>query len=350
MDILRYNWAMPQITTRKTPKSVVQSALEDPPVVITVAVVAFEGISPFHLSVPCMVFGEDRSELGVPPFNTLVCATRIGSLSTSVGFNIEVQHGLEALQKAHIVIVPSWHDANLRPPEELLNALRHAHQRGARMVGLCLGAFVLAEAGLLDGKIATTHWSWAQAFSSRYPKVRLDPDVLYIDNGGILTSAGTAASIDCCLFLLRQLCGAEAANRVARRLVVAPHRQGGQAQFIEQPLPASRQDDRLAQVFEWLGQNLGRTHSVDALAERAVMSRRTFTRHFRQATGTTVVQWLLHQRLAVAQRLLESSDCSIEIIAAASGFGSALSLRQRFNAAFNTTPSAYRRQFQGGNG
>ncbi len=344
MDILRYNWAM----NHKNLKPLPQSPLPELSGAITVAVVAFEGISPFHLSVPCMVFGEDRSELGVPPFNTMVCATRTGSLSTSVGFNIEVKHGLEALQEAQIVIVPSWHDANLRPPEELLNALRHAHQRGARMVGLCLGAFVFAEAGLLDGKVATTHWSWAEAFSSRYPKVRLNPDVLYIDNGGILTSAGTAASIDCCLFLLRQLCGAEATNRVARRLVVAPHRQGGQAQFIEQPLAVSRQDDRLAKVFEWLGNNLGQAHSVDALAEHAAMSRRTFTRHFRQATGTTVVQWLMHQRLTHAQRLLESSDCSIEIIAAASGFASALSLRQRFNAAFNTTPSAYRRQFQGG--
>jgi len=314
---------------------------------MTMAIVAFEGISPFHLSVPCMVFGEDRRELGVPHFNTLVCAAGAKSLRTSVGFNIDVKHGLEAIRTADIVIVPSWHDTNVRPPQALLDALHDAHQRGARMVGLCLGAFVLAEAGLLNGKTATTHWAWAHAFSSRFPKVRLDPNVLYIDEGRILTSAGTAASLDCCLYLLRQLCGAEVANRVARRLVVAPHRQGGQAQFIEQPLPASIQDTRLTEVFAWLAQHLQQAHSVDALAERAVMSRRTFTRHFRQATGTTLVQWLLHQRLAMAQRLLETSARNIDIVASECGFGSALSLRQHFNAAFNTTPSAYRRQFQG---
>lgn len=323
------------------------SALTQPTASVTIAIVAFDGISPFHLSVPCMIFGENREELGVPRFNTLVCATAAGPLHTSVGFDIDVKHGLEALDDAQIVIVPSWHDTTRWPPEELLKALQLAHRRGARMVGLCLGAFVLAEAGLLDGKTATTHWNWAHTFSARYPKVRLDPDVLYVDQGDVLTSAGTAASLDCCLHLLRLLCGAELANRVARRLVVAPHRQGGQAQFIEQPLPASRQDDRLAQVFEWVGRHLKETHSVDALAARAAMSRRTFTRHFRQATGTTVVQWLLHQRLALAQRMLESTHVSIEIIASETGFGSALSLRQHFNTAFDTTPSAYRKQFQG---
>jgi transcriptional regulator GlxA family with amidase domain len=347
MDILRYNWAMKPAIKHKPAKPLAQSTLPASSAVITVAIVAFEGISPFHLSVPCMVFGEDRRALGVPLFNTLVCAAEAKALRTSVGFDIEVKHGLTAIRDADIVIVPSWHDTNVRPPQALLDALRHAHRRGARMVGLCLGAFVLAEAGLLDGKTATTHWGWASAFSARFPQVRLDPNVLYIDEGRVLTSAGTAAGLDCCLYLLRQLCGAELANRVARRLVVAPHRQGGQAQFIEQPLPSSHQDERLAHVFTWLAEHLRQTHSVDALAERAAMSRRTFTRHFRLATGTTLVQWLLHQRLALAQRLLETSQRNIEIIASECGFGSALSLRQHFNAAFNTTPSAYRKQFQG---
>ncbi len=170
--------------------------------------------------------------------------------------------------------------------------------------------------------------------------------MLYVEDGNILTSAGTAAGLDCCLYLLRQLCGAEIANRVARRLVVAPHREGGQAQFVEHPLPVSRNDEHLSQVFEWLSRNLARAHSVDSLAERARMSRRTFTRRFRQATGTTVVQWILHQRLAMAQRLLETSSRSIELIAAECGFGTSLSLRQHFNAAFHTTPSAYRKLFQ----
>jgi transcriptional regulator GlxA family with amidase domain len=314
---------------------------------ITVAVLAFDGISPFHLSVPCLVFGEDRRDLGVPKFKLLVCAAESGPLQTSAGFGIATQHGLEALRRAQIVIVPSWRNSGERPPDALLDALRRAHRRGAWIVGLCLGAFVLAEAGLLDGRLATTHWHWAQAFAERYPAVRLDPDVLYVDEGDILTSAGTAAAIDCCLHLLRRLCGAEAANRVARRLVVAPHRQGGQAQFIEQPLPVSRQDDRLAEVMNWTIRHLAQPHSVDTLAQRAAMSRRTFTRNFRQTTGTTVIQWLLSQRLAYAQRMLETDDSAIEIIALEAGFGSAVSLRQHFGAAFNTSPSAYRKQFRG---
>jgi transcriptional regulator GlxA family with amidase domain len=317
---------------------------------ITVAIVAFDCISPFHLSVPCMIFGEDRRELGAPRFNTLVCAMERVPLRTSVGFDIGIKHGLEVLRRAQIVIVPSWRDTGERPPEKLLDALRRAHRRGARMVGLCLGAFVLAEAGLLDGKTATTHWHWADSFAERFPAVRLDPNVLYVDEGDVLTSAGTAAGIDCCLHLLRQLCGAQATNRVARRLVVAPHRQGGQAQFIEQPLPDSHQDDRLAQVLEWARAHIGQPHSVDALARRAAMSRRTFTRHFRQATGTTLVQWLLHQRLTQVQRMLETSNRAIEIIASEAGFGSAVSLRQHFSAAFSTTPSAYRKQFRGAPG
>jgi transcriptional regulator GlxA family with amidase domain len=327
----------------KSANAIVQRAAK---AAITVAVVAFDGISPFHLSVPCLVFGEDRRDLGVPRFKLLVCAVDSGPLRTSAGFDIATRHGLGALLHVEIVIVPSWHNTGEHPPQALLDALRHAHRRGARIVGLCLGAFVLAEAGLLDGRAATTHWHWAKAFAERYPKIQLDPDVLYIDEGDVLTSAGTAAGIDCCLHLLRQLCGAEVANRVARRLVVAPHRQGGQAQFIEQPLPSSRQDDRLSQVLDWAMRHLDQPHSIDDLAQRAAMSRRTFTRHFRQATGTTVMQWLLSQRLAHTQRMLEISDRTIEIIALEAGFGSAISLRQHFRAAFNMSPSAYRKQFQ----
>lgn len=342
MDNLRYNRAM----TTKNRKSASKTTQRNVGLRTRVAILAFEGISPFHLSVPSMVFGENRSDLGVPFFDTVICADTPGLLKTSVGFDIDVKHGLEALSAADIVIVPSWHDTNQRPREEVLDALRDAHERGARMVGLCLGAFVLGEAGLLDGRTATTHWAWANAFAARFPKVRLDADVLYIEDGTVLTSAGTAAGLDCCLYLLRQLCGAEIANRVARRLVVAPHRQGGQAQFIEHPLPTSRNDEQLAQVFEWVGKHLALSHSVDSLAERARMSRRTFTRRFRQATGTTVIQWILHQRLTMAQRMLEGSRNSVDIIASECGFGSALSLRQHFNNAFNTTPSAYRKLFQ----
>ncbi|HJV50744.1 MAG TPA: helix-turn-helix domain-containing protein [Noviherbaspirillum sp.] len=312
---------------------------------MTLAVVAFDGISPFHLSVPWLVFGENRSALGIPEFRVLTCATEAGPLRTASGFEISIMYGLEVVRDADIVIVPSWRDDYAPAPPALLDALRAAHWRGARIVGLCLGAFVLAEAGLLDGKTATTHWYRAPMLAERYPAVRVDSDVLYVAEGNILTSAGVAAGLDCCLYLLRQLCGAEAANRVARRLVIAPHRQGGQAQFIEKPLPVSHGDDRLSRILEWVTSHLDQPHSIDTLARRAAMSRRSFTRHFRQATGTTVVQWLLNQRLARAQRMLETGEQPIESIAREVGFGSALSLRQHFRAAFNTSPSAYRKQF-----
>ncbi len=317
-----------------------------PEVIATVAVVAFDRISPFHLSVPCMVF-EDRSRWGLPRFALRVCAAEPGPLRTAAGFSIQARHGLAGLRNADIVIVPSWRDGDETPPAPLLKALRAAHDRGAQVVGLCLGAYPLAEAGLLDGRQATTHWAWSEHFARRYPQVRLQTDVLYVDDGPMLTSAGTAAGIDCCLHLMRQRFGAEAANRVARLMVVAPHRQGGQAQYIEQPLPASPGDDRLADVLVWALEHLDCAHSLDDLAARALMSRRTFTRRFRQSTGTTVHQWLLGQRLTRARRLLETTDQPLESVAAQTGFGSAVSLRQRFAAALRTSPSAYRREFRG---
>lgn len=314
---------------------------------LRIAVLAYDRISPFHLAVPCVVFGEDRSDTGVPPFDLRVCALDPAPLRTSIGFTVGATQSLRGLARADIVIVPSWRDPDERPPAPLLGALQRAHARGARIVGLCLGAFVLAEAGLLDGRTATTHWAWADRFAQRYPAVRLDRDVLYVDDGTVLTSAGTAAGLDCCLHLLRQSHGAEIANRVARRLVIAPHRQGGQAQYIEQPLPATGADHRLSEVLAWVTEHLAEPHSLDALASRAVMTRRTFTRHFRQITGTTVGNWLLHQRLASAQRLLETTELKLEQIATETGLGSALSMRQHFASAFKTTPSAYRKQFRG---
>jgi transcriptional regulator GlxA family with amidase domain len=312
-----------------------------------VAVIAFDGISPFHLSVPCLVFGEDRIHDHSQRFETRVCAVAPGSLGTGAGFRIDVPHGLDAVGPADIVVVPSWHD-DLRPaPPELLDTLRAAHQRGATVVGLCLGAFVLAEAGLLEGRPATTHWHLAPAFAERHPGVRLDADVLYVDDGSVLTSAGTAAGLDCCLHLMRRLCGAEVANRAARRMVVAPHRQGNQAQFIAQPVRTVVRGDRISELLDWVGHHLDETHSLDSLADRARMSRRTFTRHFREATGTTVGRWLQGQRLAFAQRLLETTQRPIDLIAVEAGFGTALSMRQHFAAALATSPSAYRRDFQG---
>lgn len=310
-----------------------------------IAVVAFDHITPFHLSVPCLVFGD----LGLGPdyYELRVCAAAPGALPTTAGFDLQVLHGLEALEWAQTVIVPSWHEPDERPPGLLLEALVAAAERGARLVGLCLGAYVLAEAGLLDGRRATTHWAWAQDFARRFPQVTLDADVLYLEDGNLLTSAGTAAGIDCCLHLLRQQHGAELANRVARRLVVPPHRQGGQAQFIEQPLPATARDDRLADLLDWVRASLDQPHSLDSLAERALMSRRSFTRHFRQLTGTSVGEWLLAERLALCQRLLETTEQSVEAVAALAGFGSPVSLRHHFGRAFGVSPSAWRQVFRG---
>ncbi|WP_026354850.1 helix-turn-helix domain-containing protein [Massilia niastensis] len=310
-----------------------------------IAVIAFDGMTPFHLSVPCLVFGSSPGEPAAA-FEVLVCAAERAPLRTSAGFGLAVERDLSAIDEADIVIMPTWHEDCRPAPPGLLDALRRAHGRGARVVGLCLGAFPLAEAGLLDGRKATTHWEQAAALGGMYPKVEVDRDVLYVDEGQVLTSGGVAAGLDCCLYLLRELRGAEAANRVARRLLVAPHRQGGQAQFIEHPLPSSQSEGRFAEVLDWVLRHLAQPHGIDALAQRAAMSRRHFTRHFRQATGTSFKQWLLSQRLAQARRMLESTDASIEVVAEEAGFGSALSLRQHFRASLHTSPSDYRRQFR----
>ncbi|CAB3642858.1 GlxA family transcriptional regulator [Achromobacter pestifer] len=311
----------------------------------TVAVIAFEGISPFHLSVPCMVFGDDLARLGVPRYRLLVCGEQTGLIATQSGFKIEVEHDLSALSQADTIIMPAWRDPEEPAPAALLKALQAGHARGARIAGLCLGTFVLAEAGLLDGRTAATHWVWGDDFERRHPNVRLDRKSLYIDDGDILTSAGTAAAIDCCLHLLRRDHGAEVANRVARRMVVAPHRHGGQAQYIEQPLPEREGSDKLTATLDWAIENLRQPLSLDLLADKAGMSRRNFTRRFKEKTGATVSGWVLNHRLAAAQRLLETSGQAVDLVAENVGFGSSVSFRQHFTHAFAVSPSAYRKQF-----
>lgn len=316
------------------------------PSVTRVAVVAFDQISPFHLSVPCAVFGD--TPLGAPGFSVVVCAAERGPLRTSAGFEIVVREGLSALAKADIIIVPSWRDPNEKPPAMLLQALVQAHGRGALVVGLCLGAFVLAEAGLLARRRATTHWAYADDFARRFPQVRLDPDVLYVEEERVLTSAGTAAGIDCCLHLLRCRHGSEVANRAARRLVVPPHRQGGQRQFIDRPVPATRRDSHLGGLLDEVRATLDQAHDLDSLAARASLSRRSLTRHFRALTGSNFGDWLLGERLGRVQHLLEGTDHSVEAIAALAGFGSVVSLRLHFRKRFGVSPSAWRQTFRGG--
>lgn len=313
---------------------------------VKVGIVVFNDIIPFHLSVPCAVFENAVDEQGEPLYQSLVCAAEEGPLRTNAGFSIVVEKTLSALEDVDMVIIPSWSDPAKSPPPALVEALQRAHSRGARMVGLCLGTFVLAACGLLHGRAATTHWRWIPEFLQRYPTVSIDDNVLYVDDGDIVTSAGTAASIDCCLHLVRQQCGAEVANGVARLLVVPPHRQGGQAQFIEQPIYNTRRGDKFMETLHWASHHLHAPLTLETLIDKACMSRRSFTRRFQQTTGTTVTQWLLNQRLALAQRFLEKTDQPVEQVALASGFSSALSLRRHFQQKFSTTPSRYRKEFR----
>ncbi len=315
---------------------------------VRVAVLAFDGVSLFHLSVPGMVFGAERVPGGLPPYEVRYCAPTPGRVRTDQGMEIEVPAGLEAMADADIVVVPAWNTPEQVAPVALTDALRQAHARGAQIAGLCLGAFVLGDAGLLDGRRATTHWACRGLFARRFPQADFHPDVLYVDDAHVITSAGTVAAIDCCLYLVRQRHGADVANRVARMLVTPPHRQGGQAQYIEQPVPSLPSEHRLPGVMEWAREHLSQPLSLDVLAEAARMSRRTFTRRFREATGTTVLKWLVAERVAKAQQLLETTDMPIERLATEVGFGTALSLRQHFAGQVHTSPSSYRRAFREG--
>lgn len=311
---------------------------------IRVAVFAFEGVSLFHLSVPGVVLGADSGP-GQPQYDLQYFAEAPGQLRSDQGIAIDVAHGLEAMDQADIIIIPAWSDPAVAAPAELTAALRRAHRKGKLIVGLCLGAFVLGDAGLLDGKEATTHWVARDVFARRFPETLFRPDVLYVADGNLVTSAGTVAAIDCCLHLLRQRHGCEAANHIARLLVTPPHRPGGQAQYIERPVAKLPSDDRLPGVLEWAREHLSEPLSLDTLADIAKMSRRTFTRRFREATGTTVTKWLNAERVARAQQLLETTDMSVERITSEVGFGTTLALRQQFAAQLGTSPSNYRRSF-----
>lgn len=311
-----------------------------------IVVLAFEGVSMFHLSVPGLVFGRDRSDLGLPRHEVVVCAEHPGPRPTVDGLTVNIAHGLEAIASADIVVVPSWGTPETVAPTPVTDAVRAAYARGATVVGFCLGAFVLGDAGLLDGLPATTHWGWRDTFAERFPTASFQPDVLYVDTGRVITSAGTVAAIDCCLHLVRRTYGADVANRVARRLVTPPHRDGGQAQYIEQPVPERVSDDRLAVVIEWARSHLHEPLSIDALANMALMSRRNFTRRFREAVGTSAHRWIATERIRLAQQLLETTGLTIDQVAEAAGFGTSLSLRQRFAEDIGMSPSAYRRTFR----
>jgi transcriptional regulator GlxA family with amidase domain len=303
-------------------------------------VLALDKVVPLDIAIPAQVFGTyDQA-----PYEFVVCAAAPGPVRTSAGFEIVAQAGPEALGAADTVLVPGF-EPQLRVPEApVLDALRAAHARGARLVSICTGAFALAAAGVLDGRRATTHWRDAADLARLYPRVDVEPDVLYIDAGQVLTSAGVAAGLDLCLYILRRDHGAALANTIARRIVVAPHREGGQAQYVEQPVPETA-GGSLAGTRAWALERLHEPLTVRALAAHAHVSERTFARRFSAETGIPVLRWLLAQRVDAARAALESTDASIDEIAQRCGFGTAANLRKHFHRAVRTTPTAYRRAF-----
>lgn len=309
-----------------------------------VAVVVHEVVEPFELAVLCEVFGTDRSGDGLPRYEFAVVAARPGTVRTTIGFTIDVPHDLARLERADLIAVAPPGSRDSSSPPELLEALRRAVERGARVLSVCTGAFVLGAAGLLDGRPCTTHWRHAEELARRFPLARVDPDVLFVDDGAVLTSAGSAAAIDLGLYVVRKANGAAVANAVARRMVVAPQRAGGQRQFVESPVP-STEAETLEPLLTWMLGNLGREMSVEDLAARVHMSTRTFARRFRAETGTTPHTWLTAQRVLLAQQLLEDSEHGVETIAELAGFGGSAVLRHHFVRRVGTTPQAYRRSF-----
>jgi transcriptional regulator GlxA family with amidase domain len=340
-----------------------------------VAVVALDRVEAFELGVVCEVFGIDRSDDGLPTYDFAVVAGEPGPIRCNAGFTIHTPYGLDRLEEADLVAVPAVSDRRrgqvdlipgLSPPpadrargglalggadsgrfpEPLLAALRRAADRGAWVLSVCSGVFVLGEAGLLEGRRCTTHWRHTAELARRYPSAKVDPGVLYVDEQPVITSAGTAAGIDACLHLVRKEQGSRVANGIARRMVVPPHRDGGQAQYIDRPL-AETSGGSLAVVLDWMALNLGRPLTVADLATRAHMSPRTFARRFTQETGTTPLRWLTSQRILLAQQMLEETDETVDAIAEHVGFGNAATLRHHFRAWRDTTPDSYRRLFRG---
>ena len=311
----------------------------------TVAAVVDQGALTFDFAIPCEVFGLDRSDIADPWYAFMVVAAGERRVRTQTGFVLEASHGLDSLAQADTIVVPGWSSPDVDPSPQLVAALRTADTRGARIVSICTGAFVLAAAGLLDGRRATTHWLWTDELRDRYPRIEVDPDVLYVADGNVMTSAGTAAGIDLCLHLVSLDHGADVAATVSRRMLMPLYRPGGQAQYVDAPITHATSDG-MTELLAWGMQHLPAGVSVDDLARRAAVSPRTLTRRFRAATGIAPGEWLQRERLRLAQRLLETSDLPVERVAREAGYETSSALRAQFTQRLHTSPRAYRSAFR----
>jgi len=309
-----------------------------------VVALAYDRLCTFEFGCTVELFALDRPELGVDWYEFAVCAAEPGPISAMGGITVQAPYAPELLERADTIIIPGWRDADEEPPAELLAQIRAAHARGARLCSICSGVFVLAAAGVLDGQRATTHWRYAERLAKRYPRILVQEDDLYVDNGQLITSAGSAAGLDMLLHLVRRDYGARVGNLVAQRLVVAPHREGGQAQFLPRPM-AHDEQGRLSKLMDWLRSNPTLTHTIASMAERAAMSPRTLQRQFQDATGMGPIEWLTRERVAIAKDLLESPEIALSQVAERAGFGSEESLRHHFRRIASTTPGAYRKAF-----
>lgn len=309
-----------------------------------VTALAYDGLCTFEFSCVAEVFGLPRPEVGEQWYRFGTSALKRGRVRGQYGLSMQVEGGLASLVNAGTVCIPGWQGIEAPVPDELLAALCEAYRRGARLLSICSGSFVLAATGLLDGKRVTTHWRYADRLQQRFPKVQVDPQVLYVDEGQIMTSAGSAAGLDLCLHLVRRDYGSKIANQVARRLVIAPHRDGGQAQFLQRPIDRAERSS-LSVLMEKIRRRLSEPLRIAQLAGLAMMSERTFMRRFRAATGLSPAEWITRQRLERARELLEGTRLSIEQIAARTGLGSATTLRHHFRSKVGVTPVEYRRRF-----
>ena len=311
-----------------------------------IAILAYDRLCTFEFGCAVEVFALNRSELGVEWYRHVICGIEPSPLWAMGGIQVQASHGLEVLLDADTIVIPGWRDANEVPPQDLLDALQAAHLRGVRICSICSGVFVLAHAGILTGKRVTTHWRYAETLAAQFPDLIVDASALYIDQDSVITSAGSAAGLDMLLHIVRQDYGAKVSNQVAQRLVMSPHRDGGQAQFIPRPMPVSKING-IAKLMDWLQENLALSHTIESMARQAHISSRTLQRQFKDSTGLSPIEWLIQERIAFAKELLESKEqLTIDQVAELAGFGSTESLRRHFRIHGIPTTTQYRYQFR----